>query len=85
MTRFVVASHFVWDEYPGLRAGRIYAGKGDVSRHPQGEAHLVEGPDAVETLCGLPRSSFPHDFPDLAGLSPTDPCTSCRAVRTTSS
>ncbi len=81
VTRFVVASHFAWDEYPGLRAGRIYAGKGDVSRHPAGEAHLVDGPEAVETLCGLPRLSFPHDFPDLADLGPSDHCTACRVDR----
>lgn len=80
MSRFVVASNFVWNEYPGLRAGRAYAGLPDVSRRPSGEAHLVEGPDAVETVCGLPRASFPHDFPEFAHVGPPDPCVTCQAA-----
>lgn len=80
MTRFVVASHFVWNEYPGLRAGRLYSGAPDVSRRPAGDIHLVEGPDAVETSCGLPRTSFPHEFRELVHLGPSDPCTTCRAT-----
>lgn len=82
MTRFVVASHFVWDEYPGLRVGRLYRGLPDVGRHPRGQAHLVRGPDAAETLCGLPRTSFPHDFPDLTQLTPPDSCATCQAAVT---
>ncbi|MGQ0467142.1 MAG: hypothetical protein ACT4QG_17725 [Sporichthyaceae bacterium] len=63
MTRFVVAAQFRWDEYPGLRPGRMFAGLPDVGRSPLGESHLVDGPEAATTLCGLPRSSFPNEFP----------------------
>jgi hypothetical protein len=80
MTRFLVASNFVWAEYPGLRPGRIYAGLPDVARHPGGEAHLVAGPDAAETLCGRPRASFPYEFPALTELRSSDPCATCRRV-----
>lgn len=85
MTRFVVAAQFRWDEYPGLRPGRIYSGTGDVGRSPLGEAHLVDGPGAPATLCGLPRTSFPHEFPGLADLipsdaGPSDACPACRAA-----
>jgi hypothetical protein len=80
MSRFVVASHFQWDEYPGLRPGRIYTGAPDVSRHPLGEIHLVDGADAEATVCGLPRTAFPHNFPDLAQLGTSDPCATCRSA-----
>jgi hypothetical protein len=78
MTRFLVAARFAWAEYPGLRAGRLYAGTDDVARHPRGEAHLVDGPDAAETLCGLPRTTFPHAFPWPGPLA--EPCPDCRAA-----
>jgi hypothetical protein len=81
MTRFLVAVNFRWDEYPGLRPGRIYTGAPDVSRSPLGECHLVEGAGAVETLCGLRRTSFPHDFPELTRLGPAQMCATCRAAR----
>lgn len=80
MSGYVVASQFRWDEYPGLRAGRLYSGKPDVTRSPLGETHLVEGPDAVETLCGLPRASFPHNFPDRTELGSSEACTACQAA-----
>lgn len=82
MTRFVVASRFRWDEYPGNRPGRLYAGKPDVTRSPLGEAHLVEDPDAGETLCGLPRTQFPHNFPHVTHLGASDSCPTCRAAGT---
>ena len=79
MSRLIVASKFVWSDYPGLRAGRIYAGKPDLPRHPTDETHLVEGPDATETLCGLPRARFPYEFPVATPLGRTaDPCPTCR-------
>lgn len=78
MGRFVVAEGYRWDEYPGLRPGRIASGKGDVGRSPRGASHLVEGPDAVETVCGLPRATFPYDFPDrTAMVAPAEPCVAC--------
>lgn len=80
VTRFLVASNFRWDEYPGLRPGRIYRGAGDVGRSPLGETHLVAGPDAVETICGLPRASFPHDFPESADSAVSQPCPTCGAA-----
>jgi hypothetical protein len=80
MSCFVVAAGYRWDEYPGLRPGRIYAGAPDVSRSPLGEAHLVDSAAAAQTLCGLPRTSFPHEFPDLAGPRGSDLCPNCRAV-----
>jgi len=80
MSRFVVASQFRWDEYPGLRPGRIFAGLPDVSMTPRGEAHLVAGPDAVATLCGLPRTAFPHDFPERADFGLAAPCVTCEAA-----
>ncbi|HEX3612759.1 MAG TPA: hypothetical protein VHU88_13825 [Sporichthyaceae bacterium] len=80
MTRFLVASNFRWDEYPGLRPGRIYRGAGDVGRSPLGETHLVAGPDAAETICGLPRASFPHDFPESADSAVSQPCPTCGAA-----
>lgn len=78
MTQFVVAAQFRWDEYPGLRPGRLYSGTGDVGRSPLGESHLVAGPEAVETVCGLPRTSFPYDFPELADLGQPLACPACR-------
>lgn len=60
----LVASAFVWSHYPGLRAGRVYAGKSDITRHPTGETHVLDGPDAAETRCGLPRSGFTYEFAD---------------------
>jgi hypothetical protein len=80
MTRLLVAARFVWDEYPGLRAGRLYAGTGDVNRRPGGEAHLVEGPDAAETVCGLPRALFAYEFPWPDALLRSEPCTTCRGA-----
>jgi hypothetical protein len=76
----VVTSRFVWSHYPGLRAGRIYAGKSDIYQRPAGDAHLVGGPEATETLCGASRAGFPYDFPDAAsiGASPlSTPCPTC--------
>jgi hypothetical protein len=80
MSRFVVAARFRWDEYPGLRPGRIYSGQPDIVRHPLGETHYVDGPDADETVCGLPRADFRYDFPDLLDLGTAEPCTTCRAA-----
>jgi hypothetical protein len=81
VTRHVVAARFRWDEYPGLRPGRIYSGAGDVAKSPLGEAHLVEGPDAPATICGLPRASFPLDFPTVTGFrDPAEPCADCEAA-----
>ena len=78
MSRIVVASAFVWSDYPGLRVGRIYAGKPDLTRHPHAETHVVDGPDAVETLCGLPRARFPHVFPEGTAFGKRAvPCTTC--------
>lgn len=82
MTSFVVASGFRWDEYPGFRPGRLASGKGDVGRTPLGESHLVEGLDAAETVCGLPRAAFPHDFPALAQLGPSASCATCQVAAT---
>ncbi|GAA1089271.1 hypothetical protein [Pseudonocardia alni] len=62
MSRILVAEKFVWPHYPGLRAGRVYAGKSDITQHPDAETHVVDGPDATETRCGRPRSGFPHEF-----------------------
>ncbi|MGQ0845526.1 MAG: hypothetical protein ACT4QF_15490 [Sporichthyaceae bacterium] len=82
MTRYVVAAQFRWDEYPGLRPGRIFSGAGDVGRSPLGEAHLVEGPAAPQTLCGLPRSKFPLDFPAVADFRPpAEACAGCDRAR----
>ncbi|MBW0102179.1 hypothetical protein [Pseudonocardia sp. KRD291] len=82
MSRIMVASGFVWADYPGLRAGRIYAGKPDLGRHPDAETHLVDGPDgpdSAETLCGLPRAQFPHEFPEATALGKgADLCPTCR-------
>jgi hypothetical protein len=78
VSRILVASKFVWSHYPGLRAGRLYAGKSDLTRHPNAETHLVDGPDATETRCGLPRTRFPHEFPE--GTTPgsrAEPCAVC--------
>lgn len=79
MPRLIVSSGFVWSDYPGLRVGRMYAGKPDLTRHPQGEIHLVDDADAVETRCGLPRTPFPHEFPDATPLDRRSaPCPTCR-------
>lgn len=80
MTRLLVAARFAWDEYPGLRAGRLYRGAPDLGRSPLGETHVVEGPDAVATLCGLARTAFPHHFPEPARLGSADLCATCRAA-----
>ena len=78
MCRSLVASEFVWSDYPGLRVGRIYAGKPDLTRHPNAETHVVDGPDAVATLCGLPRTQFPHEFPEGTALGRRAvPCSTC--------
>jgi hypothetical protein len=78
MTRHLVASNFAWTEYPGLRPGRLYSGQPDIARSPLGQIHLVEGPDADETLCGLSRELFPHDFPQLTQLPASEACSACR-------
>ena len=80
MSLFVVASTYVWSEYPGLRPGRLYAGKPDLFKRPGGESHLVAGPDATETLCGMAREGFPHDFgdPDSISSDRSTRCTVCR-------
>ena len=78
MSRILVASQFVWSDYPGLRPGRFYAGKPDLTRHPNAETHVVDGPDAVDTLCGLPRTQFAHEFPEGTTLGRrATPCTVC--------
>ena len=76
MSPLVVASAFVWSEYPGLRPGRLYAGKPDLFKRPGGESHLVATADATETLCGVPRDGFPHDFGDPASIT-SDRSTRC--------
>ena len=68
MSRIVVASEFVWSAYPGLRVGRLYAGLPDLTKLPNAETHVVDGPDGAETLCGLPRSQFPLDLADGTAL-----------------
>jgi hypothetical protein len=73
----VVSVSFRWDEYPGLRPGRIFSGQGDLGRRPLGETHIVAGEDAVQTVCGLPRKAFPHDFPASADLALADSCATC--------
>ena len=79
MSRIVVASKYVLSGYPGLRAGRLYAGKPDLTTHPTAETHLVEGEGATETLCGLPRDRFPHEFPESTALGKrAEPCATCR-------
>jgi hypothetical protein len=75
-----VAAQFVWDEYPALRVGRMAAGQPDVGRSPRGETHLVDGPDAAATLCGLPRARFPHDFAEAARLDVALPCATCQGA-----
>ena len=80
MAPIVVTSHFVWSHYPGLRAGRLYAGKSDLVKRPKGEAHLVAGPDATETLCGVSRDPFPYAFPHAGPLTSSTyvtPCATC--------
>lgn len=78
MSRVIVASRYVWSHYPGLRAGRLYAGKPDLTTHPTAETHLADGPYAAETLCGLPRTRFPHEFPETTALGTgAQPCTTC--------
>lgn len=79
MASIVVAAEYVWSHYPGLRAGRLYAGKPDLTRHPTAGTHLVAGPDADATLCGLARAGFPHEFPEGTALGKgAEPCTTCR-------
>lgn len=76
----LVASAFVWSQYPGLRAGRIYTGKPDITRLPTGETHVVDGPGTDETRCGLPRAGFTYEFPD--GTAPdkgAEFCPTCRS------
>jgi hypothetical protein len=80
MPHFVVATHFVWSDYPGLRAGKLYAGKPDISKRPAGESHLLEAPDATEPMCGLSRTLFPHDFGDTDSIS-SDKSTRCTACQ----
>ncbi len=80
MTRLVVAAQFRWDEYPGLRPGRIAAGLPDVARRPLGETHAVETSNAAATVCGLPRGSFPHEFPATIGLDVAEPCATCEVA-----
>ena len=84
MSHFVVATHFVWSDYPGLRAGRLYAGKPDIFKRPSGESHLLETADAIETLCGVSRTPFPHDFGDADSISSdrSTRCTACQDAST---
>lgn len=77
MTRSLVAAHYVWDEYPGLRIGKLVSGQGDLGQHPRGETHAVAGPDAVSTVCGRPRVDFEHDFAASVSLRDAEPCESC--------
>lgn len=79
MSRIIVAAKFVWSDYPGLRAGRLYAGKPDLTQHPTAETHLVDGADGVRTLCGLDRRDFPYEFPEATALGRgADTCTACQ-------
>jgi hypothetical protein len=81
MSHLVVASQFVLSDYPGMRAGRIYSGKPDLFKRPKGEAHVVDGPDATETLCGISRDGFPHDCTEATTVDQpfvTSPCATCR-------
>lgn len=80
MPPFVVATRFVWSDYPGLRPGKLYAGKPDLFKRPSGESHLVGSADATETLCGLARASFPHEFGDVSSIR-SDRSTRCPACR----
>ena len=84
MDPFVVAVGFTWDEYPGLRPGRMYSGRPDVNRRPFGDSHLVAGPDEEKTLCGLPRHEYPYDFPALAQLASPGACATCEATAASS-
>ena len=68
MSSVIVAEHFAWSDYPGLRAGRLSAGKPDLTKHPVGEVHRAASVDATQTLCGLPRALFPNDFPEYTVL-----------------
>ena len=78
MTRLLVAALYVWDEYPGLRAGRIFAGKGDIGTHPRGETHAVASADSLTTVCGQPREKYPYAFADSVSLVAADACPDCR-------
>ena len=78
MTRLLVAALYVWDEYPGLRAGRIYAGKGDIGTHPRGETHAVASVDSATTVCGQSRDHFPYEFAESVSLVAADVCPECR-------
>lgn len=78
MSRIVVAAKYVWSDYPGLRAGRLWAGKPDLTKHPSAATHVVDDLHAVETRCGLPRTQFPHEFPAGTTLDKRAvPCTTC--------
>ncbi|ODU05765.1 MAG: hypothetical protein ABS81_06695 [Pseudonocardia sp. SCN 72-86] len=77
--RVVVAERWVWSHYPGMRAGRLYAGKSDLTKYPDGQTHLAAGPEAVVTLCGLPRTGLPHQFAVTTPLGVhATPCPDCR-------
>ena len=73
----VVASRFTWSDYPGLRPGRVYAGKPDLFRRPSGDVHLLADADATNTVCGLPRADFPHEFATADAMVKATPCPEC--------
>ncbi|NYD35016.1 hypothetical protein [Actinomycetospora corticicola] len=73
----VVASRFTWSDYPGLRAGRVYAGKPDIFRRPSGEVHLLADTGATATVCGLPRADFPWTFESVDAMVQATPCSAC--------
>ena len=78
VSRIVVASKFVWSDYPGLRVGRLYAGQPDLPRLPNSDTHVVDGEDAARTVCGLDRTQFPHEFPEATALGrDAKPCAVC--------
>ena len=78
MSHIVVAAAFVWSEYPGLRPGKIVRGEPDLYKQPNAETHVVDGPAAAETLCGLPRAQFPYEFPQGTVFGRrASPCTTC--------
>jgi hypothetical protein len=73
----VVASRFTWSDYPGLRAGRVYAGKPDIFRRPSGDLHVLADAKATDTLCGLPRTDFPYEFASTDTMVRATPCPAC--------
>lgn len=73
----VVASRFTWSDYPGLRPGRVYAGRPDLFRRPSGDVHVLAEADATGTVCGLPRADFPYEFTTADAMVKATPCPGC--------